>query len=206
MINRFRRVAMSWIVLAATMVLITPPASAQAPTNAQRSAIRSACRSDYMAHCASVPPGGLASLQCLQKNMESLSSSCQTAVRAVEPKEESKAETKPAAEAAKPVTATEKPAADSPRAAKPAGTASARSATVEPIDTPAAAPAAPALMLRPMRPLEEIRVLNMACGADARLLCSAVRPGGGRIVRCLASNAASLSPACRELLSQFAAR
>ena len=53
-------------------------ALAQAPSQAQRDAIKSQCRSDYMAHCSSVPPGGEASLQCLQKNMSSLSSSCQT--------------------------------------------------------------------------------------------------------------------------------
>jgi hypothetical protein len=37
-----------------------------------------------MAHCSSVTPGGEEALQCLQKNMSSLSSGCQSAVRAVE--------------------------------------------------------------------------------------------------------------------------
>ena len=60
-------------------------ALAQAPSEAQRAAIKSQCRSDYMAHCSSVPPGGEASLQCLQKNMSSLSAGCASAVRAVEP-------------------------------------------------------------------------------------------------------------------------
>ena len=71
------------------------PAFAQAPSDAQRSAIRSACRSDYMARCSSVTPGGIEALQCLQKNMSSLSSGCQSAVRAVEPAAEPKAEAKP---------------------------------------------------------------------------------------------------------------
>ena len=39
-------------------IAITAPVFAQAPTDAQREAIRSACRSDYIAHCSSVPPGG----------------------------------------------------------------------------------------------------------------------------------------------------
>jgi hypothetical protein len=30
--------------------------------------------------------------------------------------------------------------------------------------------------------------------------------GGGRIVQCLATQAASLSPACKEVLAQFATR
>src|SRR3977135_574421 len=85
-----------WAPLATTIFMVVTPAFSQAPTDAQRSAIRSACRADYEAHCASVPPGGAASLQCLQKNMSTLSSSSQTAVRAVEAPAASKAEPAPA--------------------------------------------------------------------------------------------------------------
>jgi len=251
---------------------VATPAFSQAPTDAQRSAIRSECRSDYEAHCASVPPGGAASLQCLQKNMSSLSSSCQTAVRAVEAPAASTAEPAPAAAPPKaeaaPAAATAKPAAEAaPKAAesraakKPsdaqvaairsacrsdyqkvcagvptggapalqcleknksklsgncqqavnaasggattpaAGAASATATTT----SPAAAPA-PALVLRPMRPREELFVVRSACGGDVRALCGGVAPGGGRIARCLATQAASLSPACKEVLAQFAAR
>ena len=71
----------------------------------------------------------------------------------------------------------------------------------------AAAPAAPTvIVLRPMRPREELFVLRSACGADVRSICGGVAPGGGRIVQCLATNAAQLSPACKDVLSQFAAR
>ncbi len=71
------------LLLAATFALATQ-AFAQAPSEAQRAAIKSNCRSDYIAHCSSIPPGGAASLECLQKNMSSLSASCASAVRAVE--------------------------------------------------------------------------------------------------------------------------
>src|SRR5258708_10868033 len=95
MTNMLRREAALWASLAmsslttmftmvTTIFMAVTPAFSQAPTDAQRSAIRSECRSDYEAHCASIPPGGEASLQCLQKNMSSLSGGCQTAVRAVE--------------------------------------------------------------------------------------------------------------------------
>ena len=246
------------------------PAFSQAPTDAQRSAIRSACRSDYIAHCSSVPPGGMASLQCLQKNMSSLSSGCQTAVRAVEAPAEPKAEAKPeAAPAASTAAPAEKPAAEAapaPKAAsalakKPssAQVAAIRSAcrsdymahcssvptggaaalnclkqnksslsagcqqavnaagggaaapaegnaaaadTAGPAAAPAAAPAP--LILRPMRPREVLFVLRSACGADVRALCGGVPPGGGRIVACLAEQAAALSPACRDVLASFA--
>jgi hypothetical protein len=260
-------------LIVTALFAVATPAFSQAPTDAQRSAIRSECRSDYETHCASVPPGGAASLQCLQKNMSSLSSSCQTAVRAVEAPAASTAEPAPAAAPPKaeaaPAAATAKPAAETaaPKAAestaarKPsdaqvaairsacrsdyqkvcadvptggapalqcleknksklsgncqqavnaaaggattpaAGAASATATTT----SPAAAPA-PALVLRPMRPREELFVVRSACGGDVRSLCGGVAPGGGRIARCLATQAASLSPACKEVLAQFAAQ
>src|SRR5271163_3465389 len=81
-----------WVLTMSATFAATMPAFSQAPTDAQRNAIRSECRADYEAHCASIPPGGMASLQCLQKNMSSLSSGCQSAVRAVGTPSEVKAE------------------------------------------------------------------------------------------------------------------
>jgi hypothetical protein len=78
-----------------------------------------------------------------------------------------------------------------------AGTASTTAATTSP---------AAALVLRPMRPREELFVVRSACGGDVRALCGGIAPGGGRIARCLATQAASLSPACKEVLAQFAAQ
>jgi hypothetical protein len=201
MINSFKsRSAVSIFVVVAGGALAMQ-ALAQAPTSAQRNAIKSSCRSDYMAHCASITPGGAASLQCLQKNIASLSSSCQIAVKAVSPA----AEAKPAAE-----PAATRPAVTggnaAPLATEATGSTTPAAAAGATAVTPAAAPAAPALVLRRLRPLEELRIVNAACGADARALCSAVEPGGGRIARCLAANAASLTPACKSMLAQFAAR
>ena len=84
MINTLTRAATLGALLATTIFATAAPSFAQAPSQAQRDAIKSQCRSDYMAHCSSIPPGGEASLQCLQKNMSSLSSACQGAVRAVQ--------------------------------------------------------------------------------------------------------------------------
>jgi hypothetical protein len=293
MIDTSRHVATLW----AAMALMIPPAfaqgSPQGPTDAQRAAIKSQCRSDYMAHCSSVPPGGAPALQCLRKNIASLSSGCQSAVSAVEasvekpePKAEAKPESAPAdATAAKPAA---EPAAT---AAKPAGEPAAATTAAKPTSTklaasaasgkpsdaqiaairsacrsdypkvcagvptggapalqcleknksklaascekavaaasgaapstagtaaseatastnPAAsaAPAAAPLVLRPMRPREVLFVVRSACGADVRALCAGVDPGGGRIIECLATQSASLSPDCRGVLGQFAAR
>src|SRR6266404_2201023 len=208
-------------LIVTALFAVATPAFSQAPTDAQRSAIRSECRADYEAHCASVPPGGAASLQCLQKNMSSLSSGCQTAVRAVEPPAASKAESAPAETAApaapkaaagapakkpssaqvaavrsacrsdyqkvcagvptggaaalqcleknkskvSPVCEQAVNAASGGTAAPAAGGAAATAATASPGAAPAAAPA-PVLVLRPMRPREELFVLRSACGGD----------------------------------------
>jgi Cysteine rich repeat len=57
-------------------------ATAQQPSQSQVNAIKQSCRSDYQSHCASVPTGGNAALQCLRENAASLSAPCQTAVNA----------------------------------------------------------------------------------------------------------------------------
>ena len=266
MINALKRAAKLWVLLAAATFATAAPGFAQAPSQAQRAAIKSQCRSDYIAHCSSIPPGGEASLQCLQQNMSSLSSGCKSAVQAVAAPAEPKAESAPAAETAKPAaeTAAAPKAAASATAKKPssaqisairsacrsdypkvcagvptggapalqcleknkaklsaacekavaaasggsaapaAGGAPAAAATAAPA---AAAPAAPAvIVLRPMRPREELFVLRSACGGDVRSLCGGVQPGGGRIMQCIAANAASLSPECRDVLAPFAAQ
>jgi hypothetical protein len=70
-------------LLAAAIACVFPlAAGAQQPTQAQANAIRQSCRSDYQAHCASVPTGGTAALQCLQSNVAKLSPACQQAVAA----------------------------------------------------------------------------------------------------------------------------
>uniref|UniRef100_UPI00056C1562 cysteine rich repeat-containing protein n=3 Tax=Bradyrhizobium TaxID=374 RepID=UPI00056C1562 len=55
-------------------------------------------------------------------------------------------------------------------------------------------------------PREELFIVRSACGADIRTLCAGVAPGGGRIIQCISNRAASLSPACKDVLAPFAAR
>src|SRR2546430_143830 len=171
MINTLKRASKlaPWLSVAAILAT-AGPALAQAPSQAQRDAIKSQCRADYIAHCSSVPPGGAASLQCLEKNKAKLSAGCEKAVSAA--------------------------SGGGAAAAAPAAGAAAAATSAAPTT----------LVLRPMRPREELLVLRSACGADVRSICGGVQPGGGRIVQCLATNAAQLSPACKDVLSQFAAR
>lgn len=67
------------------LLIANSGAFAQQPTQQQAAAIRSACRSDYGSHCANVPTGGMAALQCLRDHVSELSPSCQTAVNAATP-------------------------------------------------------------------------------------------------------------------------
>ena len=83
MFDTLKRDAILCAWTTAMMLAVATPSVAQ-PTEAQKEAVKSACRSDYMARCSSVTPGGEAALQCLAKNMSSLSSGCQSAVKAVE--------------------------------------------------------------------------------------------------------------------------
>lgn len=94
-------------------------AVAQAPTEEQKSAVRSACRSDFIAQCSGVQPGGVEALNCLQQHDSTLSAACRKAVSAitVKPKSTSAEPTQTA-----PVTtgaATQAPGSSAPTAVQP---------------------------------------------------------------------------------------
>jgi len=211
-------------IAALALAMLTAPALAQQPTDEQISAIRAACRSDFMAHCAGVPRGGADALRCLKQNLAQLSPACQTAVSAIGPK------SPPAAPAAAPATPPAPPPA-APATAAPATPAPAApaAASMPPATPPAAAPApkpiakptkpahsapptpaaaavapappppaqpAPLGPIPPLPPRARLAILR-ACAAEHQALCADVPPGGGRIVECLAANGAALSPGCR---------
>ncbi len=95
--NWMHRVAHLSLLVGTMLAAHAADVVAQQPTQAQTNAIRQYCRSDYQAHCTSVPPGGSAALQCLQQNLPSLSPSCQTAVSAVAGKSPAPTASAPAA-------------------------------------------------------------------------------------------------------------
>ena len=166
-----------FLVLGATCA----PALAQM-SDAQRSAIKSACRSDYMKVCASVPTGTQASLQCLQQHSAQVSAGCQSALAAASPA--------PAAAGAAAPTA----AASTVPAAPAAPTALAASA----------APVAPAAAPVPMSQADKGRLLRRDCGSDFEKFCPGVGLGGGRGVACLKTHASDLSPSCKSALTSVA--
>ncbi|WP_130578527.1 cysteine rich repeat-containing protein, partial [Bradyrhizobium sp. Leo170] len=160
-----------------SVVLFATAALAQAPSEAQREAIKSQCRNDYMAHCSSIPPGGEASLQCLQKNMSGLSADCASAVRAVEAPAGPKAETAPKPDAA-PAAAKTEPA---------------------PAATTAAKPKATGMQAKPTE--AQVSAIRSACRSDYQKVCPGVPTGGAPALRCLEKNKARLSAACGEAVA-----
>jgi hypothetical protein len=154
---------------------------AQQPTSEQRNAIRAACRSDFIANCAGVEPGGKEALECLLRSHDGLSASCKTAVDAVAAKLQPPA---PPAAAASP------PAAAPSSAEGPSQTAA----------PPSAAPPAPTVSQ------EELNAARGACTLnDIAAHCSWIAPSSPEIVLCLRANVAGLSSACRAAVSGSAA-
>src|SRR5215475_13315065 len=72
-------------IAAACVVCVATGAVAQEPSQAQRDAIRASCRSDFIANCSGVQPGGKDAFECLKRNEAKLSASCKTAINAVVP-------------------------------------------------------------------------------------------------------------------------
>ena len=71
------------ILLLAAALSGVVQAEAEQPSSDQIAAVKSNCRSDFMAKCWGVPRGRSEAFQCLKNNLASLSAPCQQAVQAV---------------------------------------------------------------------------------------------------------------------------
>jgi hypothetical protein len=187
------------------LVLTAGTAFAQQPSQDQISAIRQSCRSDFMANCSGVTPGGKDALECLKQNLAKLSGSCKTAVSAIVPPPASAPATPPAPAAA-PAAASPAPASPKPAVAPKPNTAVApkpaqKPAAAAPAIAATPAPAFPPLgPVRPMLPRRAMMILAV-CRADQETLCAGVPPGGGAILSCLAQNGPHLSAECYKALA-----
>jgi hypothetical protein len=174
--------------LLSVLVVAAAPALAQAPTEAQQKALRANCPSDFREHCSGVPTGGMDALVCLEKNVNSLSTSCKAAVEAV-------GTPASAAVSSGDTQKTESSAAPPANSAPSATTAT----TPEPqaSSPPASAPVAhePQLTLR-----QEMALAAGACAVDFRLLCPNLPIGHGNILFCLRVHGPRLAPACHDAL------
>ena len=198
-------------------VLALTPAIAQRPTQAQRDAIRASCRSDFMANCASVQPGGKEALECLLRNEAKLSGSCRNAVNAIATPAATPAAATPAAATSGEASPAAPGQSSSPSVAAPSSkktlhpAATRKTPDTTRATTTAVAPAAPAPTaalvvaplgpIRPMLPRRAIMILAQ-CRPDQQRLCAGVPAGGGKILSCLAANAQQLSPTCYAALAR----
>jgi len=145
------RVAVHVALLIAGSLGTAHLAVAQEPTPDQQSAIRSNCRSDFMANCSGVPRGGKEAMQCL--NVAKLSSGCQQAVKAVMPAPPAKPPAPPVTAApAAPAVPPSAPAPATPVTAAPAAPAAPATATAAPAVAKPAAPVASTPQAVPAQP------------------------------------------------------
>jgi len=164
-------------------------AFAQKPSQAQINAMRQSCRSDYMAHCSTVPTGGAPALNCLKHNLSNLSPACQSAVKALAPDTSAAAASAPAA-----------PATPAPSA--PAASMSAPSAHAVAAPPPATPQSSSAGASKPSQ--AQLRNVRQGCGADYRTHCAGIPPGGTASIACLERNIRTLSGACQQALRAVA--
>jgi hypothetical protein len=174
----FRFFAFAGLLLA----LLPAQASAQQPTQAQRDAIRAACRSDFMANCSGVQPGGKEAFECLVRNDAKLSAPCQAAVNAAAPK--------PAEPAA---------------AATPAPAAPADAETTPPATKVERAPSG--VQVAPTEAQNDaLKTVQQACTPnDFVTHCAWIAPNNPEILLCLKGNAADLSPNCQAAVQSLPA-
>jgi len=174
----FKSLAFAGLLLA----LLLDRAAAQQPTEAQRDAIRAACRSDFVANCSGVQPGGKEAFECLIRNDAKLSPSCQAAVNTAAPK--------PAEPAA---------------AAAPAPAAPANSEPAPPDAKAERAP--PGIQVAPPEAQnEQLKTVQQACTLNDFLAhCSWIAPNNPEILLCLKANAADLSPNCQAAVQSLPA-
>jgi hypothetical protein len=163
-------------------VLLHDQAAAQQPTEAQRDAIRAACRSDFMAHCSGVQPGGKDAFECLLRNDAKLSPSCQAAVNAAAPR-----------------------LAEPAAAAAPSSAIPANSETAPPATKGERAP--PGIQAAPTEAQnDQLKSVQQACTLnDLVAHCSWIAPSNPEILLCLKANATDLSPNCQAAVQSIPA-
>lgn len=174
-------------MIAGLILPLVGTAYAQQPSAEQISAVRQSCRSDFMAHCSGVTPGGKDALECLTRNLDKLSTSCRTAVSAIA------APAATAKPAGAPAAASSNPAPGSP------GPTAAQSAP-----SPADASAKPAASTA--TPESQLKAVQQACTLnDFTSHCSWIQPSNPELLLCLQANASNLSPSCQAAVQNLPA-
>ena len=171
------------LIVTGAIVLALYPASAQQPSAAQRDAIRAACRSDFMANCSDVTPGGKEALECLLRNQTKLSSACNRAVSEI-----AAPKSPPSSTSESPAS----PAASAPTAPTPAAEQAAPKSEGVSEGMPEPAPKTAAGQEAQLKAVRQSCTLN-----DFMAHCSWIKPDNPELLLCLQANSADLSPACQ---------
>src|SRR5665811_1174743 len=224
-----RQIASAFLFSALALALLgTAEPAAAKPTEAQLDAIKANCRSDFMSNCRGVKRGGSEAMQCLKEHMAKLSPGCQKVIKAIAtppavpaPATPAKApESAPAAPAPAPaaaVPATPEPAATAEPAETKAAAPQAAPASPPKAAAPAATPAAPAAAVKTAAPAapgaappiigfippRKKFMVQRNCREDLETYCAGVDVGDGRVLRCLFSHRASLTPDCQGALAKL---
>jgi Cysteine rich repeat len=61
------------------------------------------------------------------------------------------------------------------------------------------------LLVSPIK-AQELEILRTYCTSDAERLCKGIKPGGGRIIRCLKANMNEISAGCAQALQKLKAK
>lgn len=163
------------MILGLLVTFTVNPTAAQQPSPAQRDAIRSACRSDFIANCSGIQPGGKEAFACLQGKETKLSASCKTAINAVALKPE--------------VPVTLAPAA--PDAAAQSGNSVAKPS--------------PKTKEAETQEDQIKRVRQACSLNDFMAHCSWIASSSPELLLCLKANAAGLSPPCQTAIQSLPA-
>ena len=175
MINTLKRATKlaPWLAVAAILATAAP-AFAQAPSQAQRDAIKSQCRSDYMAHCSSGAAGrrGLAAMPA-EEHVEPFIELPERGARG------------------RSAGSRDCRSRPTPRRPRACSDRSAQSCRTKGCSSPAAGQPSSA----------QISAIRSACRSDYPKVCAGVPTGGAPALQCLEKNKAKLSAGCEKAVS-----
>ncbi len=141
-----------------------------------------ACKADVVKFCANIPPGGGRVLSCLKANEAKVSPECKAQIAAMKKK----------------VKEVGKDCEDD--LMKFCGTVEPGQGRLVKCLAANSGSLQPKCQEHVARAQEKMGEFKKACGEDAKKLCKGIPAGKGRILSCLESRKADLSPACQEFM------
>jgi hypothetical protein len=187
-------------LLVASALLAGTTARAEGPEAApgSRSLIAKSCAADVTKFCSGTAPGGGRLAKCLHGHQDDLLPECKTALAKGGWRLRAAAASEAPPPSARPELPAPSAAAPPPGKTPPPPPPSAATAPPPPSAGPGAG-AGPGPADGHPRPRMEGQMADVraACGTDVEKFCKGVKPGMGRIARCLAQHTGELAPTCK---------